>query len=54
MSEWTEIKTREDVELSEDGKHIEVLYNTNMWGNQYIEIPVEFITSELNLPEPII
>ena len=50
MSEWIEIKSLEDIELSEDGKHIEVLYNTNMWGNQYIEIPVEFITNALKLP----
>ena len=43
MSEWIEIKDPEDVELSEDGKHIEVLYNYNAFGNQYIEIPVEYI-----------
>ena len=43
MSEWITIKHAEDVELSEDGKTIDVMYNTNEWGNQYIEIPIEFI-----------
>ena len=43
MSTWIEIKNQEDVELSEDGKTIEVKYNFDEFGNTYIEIPVEFI-----------
>ena len=37
MSEWFEIKNQEDVEISEDGKTLEILFNTNRFGNQYVE-----------------
>ena len=47
MSEWFEIE-KEDVSLSLDGTKINVLFASNDWGNQYIEIPVEFITAVLN------
>jgi len=43
MSIWHEIKKQEDVELSEDGKTIEVLYGFDHNGNKYIEIPVDFV-----------
>lgn len=43
MSTWIKIKKQEDVELSEDGKTIDVLYSFDHNGNNYIEIPVEFI-----------
>lgn len=49
MSTWIEIKNKEDVELSDDGKHIEVLYSSDKFGNNYIEIPVEFLKSALNI-----
>ena len=42
MSEWYEIKNQEDIELSEDGESIEVLF-----GNQYVDIPIEFIIKVL-------
>ena len=48
MSEWYEIDNQEDVELSEDGKRVHVLFNTTDQGNQYVDIPVEFITGVLN------
>ena len=47
MSEWYEIKDQNDVELSEDGKRIEIMFNTNEFGNQYVEVPIEFITRVL-------
>lgn len=47
MSLWKQIKNQEDVELSEDGKTIEVLYEFDHNGNNYIEIPVEFIKNVL-------
>ena len=43
MSEWINIENKEDVELSEDGKNIEVHHGYDTWGSQYIVIPVEFI-----------
>lgn len=47
MSEWIDIKDNEDVELSNDGKEIEVLFETNQFGNRYINIPAEFIRKVL-------
>ena len=47
MSEWYEIKNQEDIELSEDGESIEVLFNSNKFGNQYVDIPIEFIIKVL-------
>lgn len=49
MSEWIIVEKQEDVELSDDGKTIEVLFQTNRWGNRYIEIPVEFVKSILEV-----
>ena len=45
MSIWIEIKDKDDVELSNDGKSVEVLYQTDDTGNYYIDIPIEFIKS---------
>jgi len=47
MSEWFEIKDQDDVDLSEDGKRIEILIGYNEFGNQYIEVPIKFITRVL-------
>jgi hypothetical protein len=43
MSVWYEITNQEDVEVSEDGKTIEVLFSTDNFGNNYVEIPIKFI-----------
>jgi len=43
MSIWYEIKDQEDVELSDDGTSIEVLYKSDLSGNHYVDIPIEFI-----------
>ncbi len=52
MSEWYEIKDQDDVELSEDGKSIEILFNTNKFGNQYVDIPLNFIMRTIwNIPK---
>ena len=48
MSEWYKIEDEEFVEVSKDKKTIEVLFNTNENGNQYIDIPIEFIKNVLN------
>ena len=47
MSEWFEITDHGDVELSEDRETIEILFNNNENGNQYIDVPVEFIRQVL-------
>ena len=47
MSEWFEVKNKEDVEVSKDRKDLEILFNTNDWGNQYIIVPIEFIKNAM-------
>jgi hypothetical protein len=47
MNEWYTVKDSDDVSLSKDGKTIDVLFDSNDWGNVYIEIPVEFIAKLL-------
>jgi hypothetical protein len=46
MSEWFKIEDKDDVSLSEDGTTIHVLFASNDWGNQYIEIPLEFLVDK--------
>jgi hypothetical protein len=43
MSYWYEIKKQEDVELSDDKKNIEILFNSDSFGNYYVEVPIEFV-----------
>ncbi len=43
MSRWYEIKSQADVEMSEDGETIDVLFLTDRDGNNYVEIPIKFI-----------
>lgn len=47
MSIWHEIKEQEDVELSEDGKTVEVCFGHDHNGNLYVDIPIEFVKSVL-------
>ncbi len=47
MSEWFEIKDPEDVELSDDGKAVQVMFDTDNNGNRYVEIPVEMLVKLL-------
>ena len=42
MSQWREI-AKEDVELSNDKQTIDVLIGSDYNGNNYIEIPIEYI-----------
>ena len=42
MSEWIEVDP-EDVELSDDKKYVHILFETNEWGNRWIEIPVDVL-----------
>lgn len=48
MSIRHEIKKAEYVELSEDGKEVEVLYKSSqLYGNHYVDIPLVFIDVKL-------
>lgn len=47
MSIWHRVENQEDVELSEDGTTIDVWIASDKDGNQYIEIPVEYIKKAL-------
>lgn len=47
MSEWYEVKDPDDVELSEDGKIVQILFDTDINGNCYVEIPVKILINLL-------
>jgi len=47
MSEWFEIKDPDDVDLSDDGNFVHVLFETNRNGNRYVEIPVSVVNRAL-------
>lgn len=44
MSIWYEVKDPENIDLSEDGKSVQILYNEDYNGNCYVEVPVELLT----------
>jgi hypothetical protein len=43
MSEWYEVKDADDMELSDDGKFVFIMFDTNGFGNRYVEVPVEML-----------
>jgi len=43
MSEWLEITDYADVDISDDGDKLDVLFETNEWGSRYITIPLSAI-----------
>lgn len=47
MSEWHEVKDADDIRLSDDKKFVQILFNTNDFGNCYVEVPVEMIVKLL-------
>ena len=47
MSTWYEIKEEEDIEISDDGKTLEVWFNADFTGNYYVDIPIEMIVKIL-------
>ena len=48
MSEWFEVKDADDVELSDDGKFVYILFDTDNSGNRYVEVPVEMLVKLLD------
>ena len=45
MSRWLEIEDIEDLEV--EGDMLNVLYESDDWGNNYIQIPIEMIKKKL-------
>ena len=43
MSVWYEIKDIEDIDMSRDGKEMEINFDSNEWGNVYVTIPIKLI-----------
>lgn len=43
MSIWYKVKEQEDVELSVDGKTLDVCFLEDHNGGNYVEIPIEFV-----------
>ena len=51
MSIWYEIKNPEDIEISDNGKTVEILIGTDYSGNIYVEIPVKILIQKLGLKD---
>lgn len=45
MSEWLECKDKDDLEV--DGEYLNVWFESDDFGNRYIQIPVDFIIEKL-------
>ena len=43
MSYWHRVDEKEDVEISDDGIDIEILFLSDHQGNHYVEIPIELV-----------
>lgn len=46
MSQWYEIKDKEDCSISEDGKMLQINFDGDHNGNLWVEVPIKFIDSE--------
>ena len=53
MSIWYEITDRADIEISDDGTELEILFATTEHGNTYVTIPIGFILDELKRLEEL-
>ncbi len=43
MSIWYEIKDKEDIDFSGDGKEVHILYHKDRQGNYYVSVPTDFL-----------
>ena len=48
MSTWRMVEDIDDIAVSHDKKTLEILIGSDDWGNNYIEVPIEFIAKRLN------
>ena len=51
MSEWIDTINADDIELSEDKKYVLIMFETNEFGNRWIEVPIEFLRDVLQKAE---
>ena len=47
MSIWYEIENPDDIDFSEDGSEMHVLYKDDSSGNHYVAIPVKLVREKL-------
>lgn len=47
MSEWFDVTDQDDVDLSDDGKEVHILFATNRNGNRYVSVSVELLAKVL-------
>ncbi len=52
MNIWYNIKDKEDISLSDDGKELHVNFDSDFNGNKYVSIPLHLITAK-SRPLPI-
>jgi len=49
MSEWWKVKDPDDVDVSDDGETLDVLFKTHYTGDCYVEIPIDFVKKALGI-----
>jgi len=53
MSEWYRVTKLDSIDLSEDGKTIDINFAVNDFGNVYAEIPTELLSAVIPQWQPI-
>jgi len=43
MSTWYDIQKQEDVEVSENGTELHILFDYGRFGNKYVSVPIELV-----------
>ncbi len=47
MSKWHDITDKDDVSISEDGKSLQICFDSDHNGNIWVEIPLELLPDKL-------
>jgi hypothetical protein len=49
MSIWHTVKDIDDVQVSDDKTTLEILFNSDYNGNNYVEVPIDFVLQRLRM-----
>ena len=49
MSIWYDVEKQEDVDMSEDGKELHIMYDYDDSGNKYVSVPIELVLEAIKM-----
>ena len=49
MSIWHDVEKQEDVDMSEDGKELHIMYDYDDSGNKYVSVPIELVLEAIKM-----